>query len=554
MCRHRSIWEEVGRRMAQMTGGQAIVESLKAHGVDVVFALPGVQMDNLFDAFHGAEDSLRLIHTRHEQTTAYMAFGYAQVTGKVGVSVVVPGPGLLNAAGALSTAWACNSPVLTITGQIFDHQIGLGIGALHEIPDQLGMIGHIAKWTQNIATPEAAPDALREAFRQLTTGRPRPVVVEMSPNTMGQLADVLVGDAAAETAPEIDEDAIDLAAKVLGAAKYPVIYLGGGAQDAGDAVRQLAEDLQAPVIMTPSGRGIVSDRHPLALSLLGGHKIWAQVDAVLAVGTRFERPMLDWGMDDAIKVVRIDIDPEEVSRLGAPEVGIVADAPRGVQALAERVSKYNTTRASRSEEINAIREQVADELFEKGQPQASINEVIRQELPDDGVYVGDITQVAAYADIGFPVYEPRTFVGAGFQGTLGYGYATALGAQVGAGSRKTISINGDGGFLYTQPELATAKQHGINVVAIVFNDGAFGNVKAIQRARYGGREIASTLENPDFVMLADAFGIAGRRAETPEELREAIREGFSLNEPMLIDYPTAPMPMVRQLSRGKVRG
>jgi len=540
--------------MAQLTGGQAIVESLKAHGVDVVFALPGVQMDNLFDAFHRAQDSLRVIHTRHEQTTAYMAFGYAQVTGKVGVSVVVPGPGLLNAAGALSTAWACNSPVLTITGQIFDHQIGLGIGALHEIPDQLGMIAHIAKWTQNIPTPEDAPVIMQEAFRQLTTGRPRPVVVEMSPGIMGQLGEVSFDDATTANNAEIDDDAIDRAAKLLGAAKYPVIYLGGGAQDAGDAIRQLAEDLQAPVIMTPSGRGILSDRHPLALSLLGGHKVWAQADAVLAVGTRFERPMLDWGMDDDIKVVRIDIDPEELERLAKPEVGIVADAPRGVRELAERVSRYNTPRKSRTDDIAVVHEQVAEELFEKGQPQASINEVIRQELPDDGVYVGDITQVAAFGDIGFPVYQPRTYVGAGFQGTLGYGFATALGAQVGAGSRKTISINGDGGFLYTQPELATAKQHGINLVAIVFNDGAYGNVKAIQRTRYGGREIASTLENPDFFKLADAFGIAGRRAETPEQLREAIREGFSLNEPMLIDYPTAPMPMVRQLSRGKVRG
>lgn len=540
--------------MTQMTGGQAIVRSLKAHGVDAIFALPGVQLDNIFDALYDEQDAIRIYHTRHEQATAYMAFGYAQATGKVGVCLVVPGPGLLNASGALSTAWACNSPVLCLTGQIFDNQLGLKMGALHEIPDQLGMIGHIAKWTASVNTPQDAPAAVAEAFRQLTTGRPRPVVIEMPPGVMGEQGDVTLLDVSGNgTATEIDEDALDKAAKILGNAKYPVIYAGGGTTEAGEALRQLAETLQAPVIMTPAGKGVLSDRHPLALSLLGGHKIWDRPDAVLAVGTRFERPLLDWGID-GLQVVRMDIDAEEFDRVAPPAVGIVADAARGLAALAEKVERYNGKRESRTDEIAAIKEQVSDELFEKGQPQASIAEVIRQELPDDGRFVGDVTQVAAFSDIGFPVYEPRTFITSGFQGTLGYGYATSLGVKAGCPDVPVVSVNGDGGFLYTMPELATAKQHGINVVAVVFNDGAYGNVKAIQRTRYSGREIASTLENPDFVTLAKAFNVAGRRAESPEQLREALREGFSLNEPMLIDYPTAPMPMVRQLSRGKVRG
>ncbi|MEX2314232.1 MAG: thiamine pyrophosphate-dependent enzyme, partial [Thermomicrobiales bacterium] len=488
------------------------------------------------------------------QATAYMAFGYAQATGKVGVCLVVPGPGLLNASGALSTAWACNSPVLCLTGQIFDHQIGKQMGALHEIPDQLGMIGHIAKWTASVNTPTDAPAAVQEAFRQLTSGRPRPVVIEMPPGEMGQPGEVTLLDPASNGAhPEFEEDAIDKAAKILGKAKYPVIFAGGGAIDAGEGLRQLAETLQAPVIMTPACKGALSDRHPLALSLLGGHKIWAKADAVLAVGTRFERPLTDWGID-GLQVVRMDIDPEEFDKVTPPEVGVVADARSGIAALANRVERHNGKRDSRAGEIAAVKEHVSEELFEKGQPQASIADVIRQELPDNGRFVGDVTQVAAFSDIGFPVYEPRTFITSGFQGTLGYGYATSLGVKVGCPDVPVVSINGDGGFLYTMPELATAKQNGINVVAIVFNDGAYGNVKAIQRMRYGGREIASTLENPDFVTLAKAFNIAGRRAETPEQLREALREGFALNEPMLIDYPTAPMPMVRQLSRGRVRG
>ncbi|HMM41070.1 MAG TPA: thiamine pyrophosphate-binding protein [Thermomicrobiales bacterium] len=539
--------------MPQLTGGEAVVASLIANGVDTVFGLPGVQMDNLFDAFYGAQDKIRVIHTRHEQTTAYMAFGYAQTTGKVGVCVVVPGPGLLNAAGALSTAWACNAPVLVIAGQVWEHQYDKNIGALHEIPDQRGMIEHIMKSATFIERPEDAPAAVQEAFRQLQSGRVRPVEIEMTPDMMGRTAEVtLLGPAEPDAPPAIDDDALEQAAKILGQAEYPVIMAGGGAIDAGEALRELSEMLQAPLILTPNAKGAVSDREPLTLSLLGGHKIWAKADAVLAVGTRFDRALLDWGLE-GMKIVRIDIDPAEFGKVQQPDVAILAQATDALPKLADAVGKHNRSRQSRTEEIAAVREAAQEELFEKGQPQASICEVIREELPDDGIFVGDITQVAAYADLGYPVYQPRTYVGAGFQGTLGYGYATSLGVQVGAPGRKVVSINGDGGFMYTQPELATAKQFNIPVVAIVFNDGAYGNVKAIQRTRYGGREIASTLENPDFVKLADAFGVAGYRAESPEQLRDVLKDAFAQDGPALIDYPTAPMPMVRMMSRGKVR-
>ncbi|MFN8536179.1 MAG: thiamine pyrophosphate-binding protein [Thermomicrobiales bacterium] len=539
--------------MAQLTGGQAIVQSLKAYGVDTMFGLPGAQLDNIFDALYEERSNIRVIHTRHEQTTAYMAFGYAQATGKVGVCLVVPGPGLLNAGAGICTAYATNAPVLCIAGQIASDQIDAGIGALHEIPDQLGMIRHITKWAERIDTPGAAPAAVREAFRQLLTGRRGPVELEMAPDIMGLRAEVGLLDAVTswDDAP-LDEDAIDRAAQILGRAKYPAIVAGGGARDAGEALKNLAETLQAPVIMTPNGRGALSDRHPLALTLLGGHKVWDKIDAVLAVGTRFDRQQNDWGTDD-LPVVRLDADPAQLGRIGQPTVGIVADAARGLAALADRVGRYNLSRASRAEDVAAARELATDQLFEL-QPLAAIGEVIREELPDDGVLVADITQIGAFADIGFPVYEPHTFFGAGYQGTLGYGFATALGAKAGRPDRKVISANGDGGFMYTMPDLATAYQHKLDVVAIVFNDGAYGNVRGIQRNRYGGRHIASDLVNPDFVKLAESFNIAGRRVTTPDELREALREGLDLNGSMVIDYVTPSLPMVRQVTRGRKRG
>ncbi|RIK45988.1 MAG: thiamine pyrophosphate-binding protein [Chloroflexi bacterium] len=538
--------------MTQLTGGQAIVQSLKAYGVDTIFGLPGVQLDNMFDALYEERDAIRVIHTRHEQTAAYMAFGYAQATGKVGVCLVVPGPGLLNAAAGICTAYACNSPVLCISGQIPSDQIDVGMGALHEIHDQLGMIRHITKWAERIESPAAAPAIVREAMRQLHTGRIRPVEIEMSPDIMGQRAEVeLLPAITAWDRPEIDHEAIDRAARLLGAAERPAILAGGGAMDGGAALQELAETLQAPVIMTHNGRGALSDRHPLALTMLGGYKMWAEFDAVLVVGSRFERPRTDWGTT-GMQVVRMDIDPEELDRLDTPAVGIVADAPRGLAALAERVVRYNRVRPSRSADVAAVKEQVADLLFEQ-QPLAEAVDAVRAELPDDGIFVPDITQFGAYAEIGMPVYQPRTYIGAGYQGTLGYGFATALGVKVAHPERVVVAACGDGGFMYTMPDLATAYQHGINLITIVNNDGAFGNVKRIQQTRYGGRQIASDLVNPDFVKLAESFNIAARRAVGPAQLREALREGMSLNAPMLIEYPSPLMPMVRQLTRGRVR-
>lgn len=539
--------------MAELTGGQAIIQSLKRYGVDTVFGLPGAQLDNIFDALYEERGSIRVIHTRHEQTTAYMAFGYAQATGKVGVCLVVPGPGLLNAGAGLCTAYATNAPVLCLAGQIASDQIDGGIGALHEIRDQLGMIRHITKWAERIDAPGDAPAAVREAFKQLLTGRRGPVELEMAPDIMGLRAEVALLDPVTDwDAAPLDDDAIDRAARILGQAKYPAIVVGGGGQGAGAALQHLAETLQAPVIMTPNGRGALSDRHPLALTLLGGHKVWDQIDAVIAVGTRFDRQQTDWGIAD-LPVIRLDIDPTQFARLTPPTVAIAADAARGLAALADRVGRYNASRTSRAADVAAAREAAADQLFEL-QPLAAIGAVIREELPEDGIFVADITQIGAFADIGFPVYAPRTFIGAGYQGTLGYGFGAALGAQAGRPDRKVISANGDGGFMYAMPDLATAKLHQLNVVSIVFNDGAYGNVKGIQRNRYGGRHIASDLLNPDFVKLAEAFDIAGRRVTTPEGLREALHEGLALDAPMLIDYVTPSLPMVRHVTRGKKRG
>ena len=530
-----------------MTGGQAIVRTLKQYDIDTIFGLPGVQLDNIFDALYEEQDAINVLHTRHEQATAYMAFGYAASTGKVGTCLVVPGPGLLNATAALSTAYACNAPVLCLSGQIQSDLIEKGLGMLHEIPNQLQMIRSVTKWAARANDPTEVPGLMREAFKQLHTGRIRPVEFEMAPDIMGLEADVeLLDPITSYPDPEPDPDAIKAAAELLANAKNPVIFTGGGALDAGEALLNLAETLQAPVVMSGNGRGAVSDKHYLAQNMVGGQELWVNADVVLAVGTRFTQPLTRWGIDDNVKVIRMDIDPEEIERFSKPEVGIVANAATGLSQLANSVASLGGKRASRKSELEALKEKVDDMLFEV-QPQASYAEVLRGELPDDGILVSEMTQMGYFSGSGFPVYNPRSFVTCGYQGTLGFGYATALGVQVAHPDKKVISINGDGGFMFTVQELATAVRHNIPLVAIVFSDGAYGNVRRIQKESYGGRTIASDLLNPDFQKLADAFGVAPFRAESPEALRSAIKEAYDINGPSLIEVPIGEVPSMNNI-------
>jgi acetolactate synthase-1/2/3 large subunit len=532
-----------------MNGAEAIVKSLQQYGVDSVFGLPGGQLDHLFDAIYKTDGKLKLIHSRHEQGAAYMAYGYARSTGRVGTYIVVPGPGLLNTTAALCTAYACNTPVLCLTGQIPSAGIGTGRGYLHEIPDQLGLIQKLTKWAARIEHPTQAPDRVREAFKQLQTGRPRPVELEMAMDVMGQQGEValLPPESHAGLAP--DSEQIEQAAKQLGVAKRPMIVVGSGAQNASPEVLRLAEILQAPVTFFRSGKGVIDDRHYLSQSFPAGHRLWADADVVLAIGTRLKYQQMYWGLDQNLKIVRIDIDPTEINRISTPEIGIVADARIALQALLSALDRHNSPRTSRKQELTNLKAEFQATFEEKIAPQMGYLRVIREELPEDGFFVDEVTQVGFASWYAFPTYHPRHFISAGYQGTLGYGYATALGVQAAHPDKKVVAIAGDGGFLFNVQELATAVQYGLGVVVIVFNDNKFGNVQRQQKEWFGGRVIASDLHNPDFVQLAESFGLTGYRVRTPDELRPVLRGALANSGPALIevvlteDMPT-PWPFI----------
>jgi acetolactate synthase I/II/III large subunit len=529
--------------MTKMTGGAALVEMVRRNGVDTIFALPGVQNDALFVAFYDAGEGLRVIHTRHEQGAAYMAFGYARATGRVGTYAVVPGPGLLNTTAALATAYATNTPVLCISGQVQSDMIGRAYGLLHEIPDQLGILSKLTKWAARINHPTEVGKRVNEAFRQLSDGRPRPVGLEIPPDVLALATAVdLPPPDAPPPASEPDPNQIGEAAQLLAAAKKPLIFVGGGAVDAAAAVLAIAELLQAPVIGAIGGKGILSDRHYLAQSILAGHQLWREADVVLAVGTRLHQPQLRWGVDRDLKLIRIDIDPTEITRFFKPTLGIVADAKTGLLALHRALERQAPKRDPRRDELEALKAATLARIERELGPQCEYLRAIRAELPDGGIYVEDLTQVGYVGRIAFPVYEPRTYIHSGYQGTLGFGFATALGAKVGQPDRAVVSVSGDGGFMYNVQELSTAARHGIDIVAIVFADGAYGNVRRMQKEDYGNRLIGVDLSNPQFPKMAESFGLAGVKTTSPEGLRRELGAALKRRGTTLIEVAVGEMP------------
>ena len=541
--------------MQRLSTAQAIVAALIREGVKEIFCLPGIQNDNFFDALHARQSELKPIHTRHEQGAAYMALGAAMATGKPAVYCVVPGPGFLNTTAALATAQACNAPVLALVGQIPQRNIGRMYGLLHELPDQLAIMRQLTRWAERIRSPGEAPALMAEAFRQLNTGRPRPVALECAIDVWGKAAEFPAVRGAFEAEPlAIDHQAIDKAVELLKGSSKPLIVVGGGAQGASAEVKAVAEALGAPVLAVRMGRGVLDSRHPLSVTSVAGHSLWKDCDVVLAVGTRLQVQLNQWGFDENLKIIRVDIDAEEVDRITPPTVGITGGAAHAMRLIAGGLRGTSGKRSSRQAEIAAAREaSLAEE--KQLEPQRGWVNAIRAGLPENGIFVDELTQVGYASRVMMPVYGPRTYLSPGYQGTLGWGYGAALGVKVARPDAPVLSVNGDGGFMFNLPEISTAVRHRIPVVAIVFDDGAFGNVRRIQVNSFGNRTIASDLLNPDFVKLAQSFGARGVKAATPEALTRAITAGFDSGEPTIIHVPVGVMPDPwKFFMRGRVRG
>jgi acetolactate synthase-1/2/3 large subunit len=534
--------------MAQMTGGQAVVQALQREEVECVFGLPGVQIMGIYDAFYGQSD-VRLITVLHEQTTTYMADGYARVSGKPGVGLVVPGPGIQNASAALGTAYSCSSPVLLVAGQIESDMLGQDKGALHEINDQLDIVRPVTKWCQRVLRVEDIPTAIHEAMRQMHTGRPRPTVVEVPPDVLAMQAEVNLPTPQHYPSLSPDRASLQRAAALLVGAKKPLIWAGGGAMlgDAATELLALAEALGAPVATTPEGKGVIPEDHALALGVgYYGHGSPAlaapRADVVLAVGTRLTGQMRgSTGLRAPQRLIHLDVDATVIGKNYPAEVSLVGHAKPALQMLLDlvRTQEIPAHRWPR-QELEEIGRDSQAWLRQQAPLQYEIIGQIQQVLQDDAVVVSGITNIGYWSHFALRLRRPRSYLGASYFATLGFAFPTALGAKVAAPTRQVLSLSGDGGFMYALPELATAVQYGINVVALVFADGAFGASNNDQRSRFHGRVVGTQIHNPNFVQVAEAFGAKGIRA-APERLAEALGEAFDANQPTLIEVPVPTM-------------
>jgi acetolactate synthase I/II/III large subunit len=365
----------------------------------------------------------------------------------------------------------------------------------------------------------------------------------MPPDVMALETEIALPEA--EKSPSVtmpDPELIDKAAALLADAKKPLLFVGSGAVAAAEEVMALAEMLEAPVVSFTGGKGIVSDRHYLAQSAVAGHELWRDADVVLAVGTRLNQPQTRWGLDANLKLIRIDIDPTEITRVARPALGVVADAKPALTALYDALHRRSPKRPSRKEELEALKSGTLAKLADSLGPQCEYLQAIRAELPDDGIYVEDLTQVGYVGRVAFPVYGPRTYIHSGYQGTLGFGFATALGAKVGRPDVPVVSVSGDGGFMYNVQELSTAVKHDIDIVAIIFADGAYGNVRRMQKVDYGNRLIGVDLHNPQFPKMAESFGAAGVRTTSPDGLRRELNAALKRRGTTLIEVAVGEMP------------
>ena len=525
----------------KMTGGEAMVRAAVANGIDTIFGLPGAQIYPLFDAIHQSPDVSAII-SRHEQGAAYMAFGYAAATGKPGAFAVVPGPGVLNTTAALCTAAGTNKPVLCLTGQIPSPFLGVGRGHLHELSDQKATLGSIIKWADRIDDPAATYTQMNAAFRHMLSNRPGPVSLEMCWDTMARSwdVDVLPGQSTIDK-PAVDDDAIAEAAKVLAGARNVMIMCGSGAQHASAEVTQLAKTLGACVTAFRSGRGVVSEDSAWGVSSAAAHILWRDTDVLIGVGSRLEMQFMRWlGMGEyhdrppagAPSVIRIDVDETEMTRF-RPQVGVVADAADGCRALVDALQKTDFVPGD-LERIAAAKAQARNDI-EEIQPQMAYLDTIREVLPRDGFLVEELCQAGFASYFGFAVYEPRTYVTPGYQGTLGFGFPTAIGVKAAVPDKAVVSITGDGGFMFGMPELASAMQHGIGLVTVVFNNRSFGNVRRDQQERFNSHLIGADLDNPDFVKLAESFGAAAYRVRSPAELKPVLAKAIDDDAPAIID-------------------
>jgi acetolactate synthase-1/2/3 large subunit len=532
------------------TGAQLLIQALKAHGIDTIFGIPGIHNLAIYDALVD-EPAVRVVTTRDERGAGHMADGYARATGRPGVCLTVPGPGVTNALTAIGEAYADSSPVLWLASQLPAGTVASDREDFHQLRDTESVLASVTQWGARPQRAEQICSVVEEVFRRFQTARPRPCYLDLPMDLLNARVEARVDEQqpGPKDSPPSTFLRTDLrrAAALLGTAIRPLLLVGGGAWRASKSVIQLAERFSIPVVMTSSGKGIVPEDHRLSLgdgwmAHQLGREALERADVIMAIGVRFGPLTTSWWTRQiAGKIVHVDIDPTEIGKHVPATIGIVGDATQAIAAFVSELHDYSGETRGPWLDVVTVREARRTAIRKRAPDAVATLEGLREVIPDEALVFCDINGIACWGAGAFICRQPRTFhYPIGF-GCLGFALPAAIGAKLARPEVPVLALCGDGGFLFSGHELATAVQERVAVITVVFNDHAYGTIKADQNYRYPGRLSGSDLRSPDFVRYAEAFGVRACSVDSVRKVPEAIRSAMLHDGPSLIE---APCPQV----------
>ncbi len=534
--------------MPNLTGGQAITESLKAQGVDTVFGIISVHNLDLFDALFDEQDSLRFIGGRLELGCGFMADGYARATGKPGVLITSTGPGAADSVGAMGEAYFSGSPLLQVTTNVESDFVGMGRNTTHETKDQLRMFEAVTDWNAMIGEIESIPDHMLEAFQRFQNRRPRPVELELPTDLLGNRAEVEVVGPRDPGVPQGDPAMVEQGLQLLLRAKRPAIVVGEEVQMLGgtEEIVRLAEALGAPVVTSDGAKGAFPEDHPLSLGTMLGGRIWGEnpvqdwlstCDTVVILGSIMPyRSTAGVQVKLPGSVVHVLLDGESIGKNYDTAVPIVANSQAVARQWVEAIGGSDVSKGKEyRDELTALKEDIHRTLQDTWGNELRVFEAVREATPRETIFSLDPTVPASRASRCLPIYGPRKYMHPHGWAGLGFAFPAGLGAKVGSPGSPVVCITGDGGFQYNFQELATAAQYDIHPVILMFNDNAWGVLKGYQKTRFGDRLFATDLVNPDFAKLFDSYGFGATRVSTVAELGPALESAISSGRTHLVE-------------------
>ena len=529
-----------GKMSEQMTGAQAAVAQLKAEGVDVILGIPGIHNLSLCDAILDYPE-MRFVTGRHEQGITFMANGYARASGRIAVPFVITGPGVTNSLTPLVDAYADSVPMVLVAAQA-DTGL-LGKGAFHELKDQTALLSQVTKWNTRVDCVEEIPEAIRTAFFQAYDGRPGPTAIEIPLNVQTEQGTVDIHPSERPKARAAEPASVREAARMLSQAAAPVVFVGSGAvsSDSSAKVIEIMSRLNAPCYVTALAKGVVPDDHPLNPTPTGdgpgtAGRFLKDADAVLVVGSSLdEATTRQFRLRLPDNLIQIDTCADIFGRHYPVAVPLLGDAKVVLSQLLEELGDVpSETRPSLADRI-AQSKQKALTVAQQQMPWKYVH-AIELALPRDGFVTNDAAKANGWMYSHLRRYLPRTMNITSNMAALGYAFPAAVGAKLAYPERQAVAVLGDGGYLFSVYSLATAVQHRINVVAIVFDNSGYNTIR-VNQTRDFGRVIGADLRNPDFVMLAQAHGAAGTRAENPDQIYDALMAAWERDVPTIIEVP-----------------